>query len=137
MNISGITSFRNIPLKYLKDMLADSKLNRSFYGSFSSWQQMMTSEKQLDRINVTGVIVADIGCVLYFHNQYTETTELGVFVYPEQRNKGYANNLFSCMKDFNFKYDNLLSTKETRMQSPTDKLAVKWLGWDEETIFKL
>ncbi len=115
----------------MKDMFESLKLNRSYDGEFSSWQQKL---EHSDNLEVTGVIVKFIGCVLYFNNTKTGTTELGVYVYPDKRGKGHAKRLFKYMRDSGYTYDNLLNSKDTFMQAPTNKLARSYLGFKHISV---
>ncbi len=119
-------TFHNMPLKYMKGIFESLKLNRSYDGEFSSWQQKLEYNENLE---VTGVIVKEIGCVLYINNVKTGTTELGVYVYPNKRGRAHSKRLFKTMKEYGYTYDNLLNSKDTLMQAPTNKLARFYLNF--------
>ena len=121
---------RNEKLTNVVDLLKDNKLNRSYDGEFSSWDQMFNYVKSLDELRVHGIVLEGRGCVLYFYNPKTQYTELGVYVRPEFRGQGISKMLFGMMEQNGLVYNMLPKGRDTVMQSPTDRWAKEFLDWD-------
>ncbi len=127
--------FENSKLLDAKVLLQHLRLNRSYDGEFSSWGQMLNcSNEHLYNLIVSGVIIEGVGCVLHFYNIETHYSELGVYVYPDQRGKGNADSLFRTVVVNDLQLFPPFTERKTVMQQPTKDLAIKWLNWDESKI---
>jgi len=123
------------PLHNVGDLILARGFSRKFEGEHGSFPACIKKAKETKTWTTTGFI-DECGCLLFMHNNATDYSELGVYILPKHRGKGFATRLFirADLGGVFISKQADVSSKMTVMQEPTVSLAKKHLRWHENNI---